>query len=67
MLLKIFRFPKDPVIWLKWLEACKLNESDILPNRKLCLFRFEDYSYTGHDIKCINRGVIPTLHMQKYL
>lgn len=67
MFLKIFRFPKDPVIRLKWLEACKFNESDILPNRKLCSFHFEEHSYTGQHKKCIKRGAIPTLHMNKYL
>jgi len=51
MFLKIFRFPKDPVVRLKWLESCKPNESDILPNQKLCLFHFEEHSYTGRQQK----------------
>jgi len=67
MFLKIFRFPKDPVIRLKWLEACKFNELDILPNRKLCSFHFEEHSYTGQHKQFIKRGAIPTLHMKKYL
>lgn len=54
MFLKIFRFPKYPVVRLKWLEACKFNESDILRNRKLYSFHFEDHSYTGQQKNVFN-------------
>ncbi|KAL5236656.1 hypothetical protein ACI65C_004066 [Semiaphis heraclei] len=58
-------FPKDPVIRLKCLQACKFNESYILPNRKLCSFHFEEHScYTGQHKTFIKRGAIPTLHMK---
>lgn len=57
-------FPKDPVIRLKWLEACEYNEFDIFPNRKLCSFHFDHHCFTGQHKKFIKRGSIPTLHMK---
>jgi len=65
MFSKIFRFPKDPVIRLKWLEAYKYNESDIFSIRKLCSFHFDYHCFTGQHKKCIKRGAIPILHMKK--
>lgn len=65
MFLKIFRFPKDQSIRIKWLEACGYSESDVYPKRKLCSIHFESNCYTGLHKKVLKRGAIPTLHFKK--
>lgn len=63
--LKIFSFPKDQALRLKWMEACGFSESDIYPKRKLCSVHFEKNCYTGLNKNVLKRGSIPTLHIKK--